>query len=1192
MATHYYSLNYFRLYDPERDGHPLDVARGDNAVTVFPLTFSFDSTRSKLEVRLDEVVIADGFQYHPETHSVVFDSPPQGNYLLIRRVTDLTTRDVVFTARSMLSEVEQNRSALQLFEALQEAVDLATWLKDGEYDTDAIGMLIKIRDELLQQLEELRQRIEEVDDNVGKTISEMLDRLSALLETVGNLEDLIERVENLDVDCLMPPVSSITPENSGNPVVARYPMGAMDSAHRVVLEFNDGADLFYNNGPALVYGGTGGNFLDIGWARSPGCLKITQESEAIEFKIDEASFGTMNYSDTTNAEDFLTVSFRCRFNEVLPSDRRRALIELWSENCVDYWSRDLYGRLLLTMAWNSPGLLQIEMWNNNSGPGIVWTNARLTSLFDGAWHLIEWRIRPGDRADSYDRTKNQALWIDGQFLEPSRYDYAKWRISSYGDLRVSLGKGYHREAEAANENSHDGANPLATFEGWCPGRFDELTISTIRRHENNENYVPDSGPLVGGGAGYVIADQPLGAFPVKVTGESDTKKLTCAVTNLTEDENNAGQWNLSGQPYTAYYHMREATPGNVFSMYPPYCVIGFGSEDCSLNAWRVVTPQVPYDVESLLYNKPEGKSSAYEVNNGSVWSHTKGQTGYRWNTRWGIGISSQSYYKALKQNWGHPPLRIEAVRDDDSIDTALITGATRHGASYGKYLRGWRFEGQDYIFIPQMTAGSRTNTSGMVSLWFRPATDGPDTQAQTLYFEREMGGIVIVSLIGSKVEVYLLDNGREASFSVTSEKTLFDGSWHQFTALFDRVRKRCSMALDGVFSHSNTEYGFPQVEPLNTEYIYWDTYAYGGMIHRYSVFGAQPQDGHWGQDEGNQQQYPMVNLYQGDLDEFVSWADPDIKTDAEFERIAGWLWNSGNGLFYPGNIGSMAQAYVPSVGDMGVVLGGIFLPTAVTLANAITGVVEQPDTENPDQTTDDPVESPVEEDPYNTDKGTEVIDKWLGDIQYVCHGEDLPLNYICSHPELMTGGDGVPYIGTVNHLHNILLNELELLYVEGEGKTRVWAGKGSITRTSTDYNPDTGEFEQKTEEINVIDAVLSWNNDTSRWEIKMHQTEPDLLKIPIKVTPITDDEGNVVDYTVEYGTQVCSGTMTLYADYPISKAWTGIRYSTPESTEPEYIKGDVTTFMVEKEEKEGDEECVESQQSLERFWGQPWEPSA
>ena len=1168
MATHYYSLNYFRLYDPERDGHPLDVARGDNAVTVFPLTFSFDSTRSKLEVRLDEVVIADGFQYHPETHSVVFDAPPQGNYLLIRRVTDLTTRDVVFTARSMLSEVEQNRSALQLFEALQEAVDLATWLKDGEYDTDAIGMLAKIRDELLQQLEELRQRIEEVDDSVGKTISDMLDRLSALLETVGNLEDLIERVENLDIDCLMPPVSSITPENSGNPVVARYPMGSMDSAHRVVLEFNDSSNLFFNNGPALVYGGTGGNFLDLGWARSAGCLKITQESEAIEFKIDEASFGTMNYSDTVNAEDYLTISFRCRFNEVLPSDRRRALIELWSENCVDYWSRDLYGRLLLTMAWNSPGLLQIEMWNNNDSPGVIWANARLTGLFDGAWHLIEWRVRPGDRFSST-TLPGQALWLDGEFLPPTFYSYPRWRISSYGDLRISLGKGYHREAEAASSNSHDGRTPLATFEGWCPGRFDELVISTIRRHENEENYVPESGPLVGGGAGYVISDQPLGAFPVKVTGESDTKKLTCAVTNLTEDANNAGQWNLSGQQYTAYYHMREATPNNVFAMYPPYCVLGFGSEDCSLNAWRVVTPTVPYDVESLLYNQPDSVSTEYEVCNGSVWSHTKGQTGYRWNTRWGVSVSSSVYYKALKQNWGHPPLRIEAVREDGSINSALITGATRHGASYGKYLRGWRFEGQDYLFIPQLTAGSITDKSGMLSLWFRPKTDGPDTQSQTLYFERKMGDMLIVSLVGSKVSIYLLDNGIESTFSMESSSSLFNGSYHHFLLMLDTLHKRCRMALDGVIQYSNFEHGFPEVEKLNSEYIYWDTYSYGGMIHNYSVFGAMPQDGYWGQDEPNQKRYPMINFYQGDLDEFVSWADPDINTDEDFERVANWLWNSGNGLFYPGSVGAMAQSYVPSVGDMGVVLGGIFLPTAVTLANAITGAVEPPDTENPDQTTDDPVESPIEEDPYNTDKGTEAIDAWTGDIQYVCHGEELPLNYSCTHAVVMTGSDGFPYIGQKKTLHTILLNEFKLLYTEGEGKSRVWCGTGTVEKTDTVYNQDTGEFEQRTEKVEVIKAVLSWNTDASKWYLTINQTEIEQYMEPVELKIHTDDEGNLIDYDVVEQPAECRGTMQLYADYPISKEWTGMRFDTPDALEHVFVKGDVTTFMVEKEEKEG-----------------------
>ena len=1160
---------------------PIERYTGDGQQTEFPVGWRFNHPAHLQLLSSTGRVLILGRDYQVVDQQVVFNEPPaEGEVIAILRDTPKErSGDYDETGSIPGSSLNFNYDAAilmiqELAEELSRCVK-ASATNPGITDQDELLKIFaqlleeiqSVRESLLAMRDEIVKELEDGAEGIAGIINSALARIDALLESIGSLEDLIERVENLDIDCLMPPVSSITPENSGNPVVARYPMGSMDSAHRVVLEFNDSSNLFFNNGPALVYGGTGGNFLDLGWARSAGCLKITKESEAIEFRIDEESFGYMNRSDTVNAEDYLTTSFRCRFNEVLPSDRRRALIELWSENCIDYWSRDLYGRLLLTMAWNSPGLLQIEMWNNNSSPGVIWANARLTSLFDGAWHLIEWRIRPGDRPAGTS-FPGQALWLDGEFIPPTYYIYPQWYISSYGDLRISLGKGYHREAEAASTNDHNGRTPLATFEGWCPGRFDELVISTIRRHENEENYVPDTGPLVGGGAGYVISDQPLGAFPVKVTGESDTKKLTCAVTNLTEDENNAGQWNLSGQQYTAYYHMREATPNNVFSMYPPYCVVGFGSEDCSLNAWRVVTPTVLYDVESLLYNKPNDVSTEYEVCNGSVWSHTKGQTGYRWNTRWGVSVSSSVYYKALKQNWGHPPLRIEAVREDGSIDTALITGATRHGASYGKYLRGWRFEGQDYLFIPQMTAGSITGKSGMLSLWFRPAVDGPDTQNQTLYFERRQGDILLVTLVGSKVSVYLLDDGREATPSITSEGSLFNGSYHHFLLMLDKLHNRCRMALDGVIQYSNLELGFPSVGKLNSDYIYWGTYTYADMIHRYSVFGAMPQDCHWGEDENYQKRFPMINFYQGDLDEFVSWADPDINTDEDFERVANWLWNSGNGLFYPGSVGEMSQSYVPSVGDMGVVLGGLFLPTAVTLANAITGAVEQPDTENPDQTTDDPVESPIEEDKYNTDKGTEVIDAWTGDIQYVCHGEELPLNYSCTHPVVMTGSDGFPYIGQKKELHNILLNEFKLLYTEGEGKSRVWCGTGTVEITDTVYNQDTGEFEQRTEKVEVIKAVLSWNTDASKWYLTINQTEIEQRMEPVELKIHTDDEGNLIDYDVVEQPVDCMGTMQLYADYPVSKEWTGMRRNTPDALEHDFVKGDVTTFMVEKEEKE------------------------
>lgn len=1166
MATKYYSLNYFRLYDPSGEGGAAEP--GGNEVSVFPLTFTFDTSRSKLEVRLDEVVLAEGYTYDPETKTVIFDEPPQGNYLLIRRVTDLSTRDVVFTARSMLSEVEQNRSALQLFDALQEAADLATWLKEGEYDIDAIGTLVEIRDKLLADLADLRAELEEIDSNVGRTIAGLLDRLSNLLISVGDLEDLIERAENLDVDCLMPPVSNITPENSGHPVVAAYPMGGMDSAHRVVLEFNQEGNLFYNNGPALVYGGQGGKFLNLGWAQSPGCLKIDSEEDAIEFKIDESSFGSMNRSASVNAEDYLTVSFRCRFNGVLPSDRRRALVEVWSDNSVDWGLREDFGRNLLTMAWNSPGLLQIELWNQNTGPGVVWANARLTGIFDGDWHLLEWRIRPGDRFTSTS-LPGQALWLDGTYIPPTYYVYPAWRISSYGDLRIGLGKGYHWYANEAQTNDHNGTSPLATFEGWCPGRFDELTISTIRRHENGEDYEPSSGPLVGGGAGYVISSQPLGVVPAKVTGAADTDSLTCKVTSMKQSGSGGGRFDVTGRPYLACYHIRSGDPENVFALHRPYCVLGFGSEDCTKLAWQEVTPTVSFDVYSLLYNKGADVDRSYEICGGSVWSHTKGQTGYRWNTRWNVGISSSSYYYGLKENWGHPPLRVECLLPDEVIHSGFITGEMRHGASYGKHLRGWRLGGQEFIFIPQMTTGSRNrkdNSSGkrscMISLWFRPAVDGPTGQRQTLYFQRNMESIFYLYLLGSEVYCNIagnVDGALGSSTFVTAEISapggnLYDGNWHHFMILADEGRNRYSISLDGSVEFGTMDGHMPAVARLNTEYIYWGTYSYSGMIHRYSCFGSLPDAMMWGENKDVQTEHPMIEFYQGDLDEFVSWSDPAISTDAAFREIAGWMWNSGNGLFFPGKIGAMSQSYVPSVGDTGVVAGGIFLPTAVTLANALQkGSVS--DTDDPNQTTDDPVGSPLD-DPYNSSHGTAMIDAWKGDIRFVHHGEELPLNYKCTHKVVKEGSDSAPYLKEETVLHNLRVTDVELHYVEGDGNSRVWCGVASVTTTETKYDPDSGTFVQETKEHKLADVVLSYDAAAEAWTIVISQTELEKVQVPVSIDPETQE--------VSYTFQQCSGEIRLTGELPVSDRWTGNRWESGNSELPSEVTGDFTTYMMQK----------------------------
>ena len=73
---------------------------------------------------------------------------------------------------------------------------------------------------------------------------------------------------------------------------------------------------------------------------------------------------------------------------------------------------------------------------------------------------------------------------------------------------------------------------------------------------------------------------------------------------------------------------------------------------------------------------------------------------------------------------------------------------------------------------------------------------------------------------------------------------------------------------------------------------------------------------------------------------------------------------------------------------------------------------------------------------------------------------------------------------------------------------------------------------------------------------------------PVEIITHTDDEGNLIDYEVVEKSCECRGTMNLYADFPVSKEWTGMRYNTPDALEYDFVKGDVTTFMVEKEEKE------------------------
>ena len=121
---------------------PYSLPAGNTQIS-FPVTFPYDPSRASLEARLDGVVQKGNWTYDSVSGMVVFDSPPVGGELLIRRITSLSSRDVIFSARSILSETEQNRNTEQLFDALQESYDMGIYLSD-----DSLGMMISLRQEV------------------------------------------------------------------------------------------------------------------------------------------------------------------------------------------------------------------------------------------------------------------------------------------------------------------------------------------------------------------------------------------------------------------------------------------------------------------------------------------------------------------------------------------------------------------------------------------------------------------------------------------------------------------------------------------------------------------------------------------------------------------------------------------------------------------------------------------------------------------------------------------------------------------------------------------------------------------------------------------------------------------------------------------------------------------------------------
>lgn len=146
----------------------------DGIADVFQVPFEFDPELSVIQVFVDDMELTSGWTHDLDNCRIIFNSPPKGSSLLIRRRTNTDSLVVTFNPGSILSDKEQNRNSRQLFFAIQELYDIYEYLRDF----------------ILDYFNRIKQMLEDVE-NLKNLCEQYLEDMKIIWKDLTGQDDLL-----------------------------------------------------------------------------------------------------------------------------------------------------------------------------------------------------------------------------------------------------------------------------------------------------------------------------------------------------------------------------------------------------------------------------------------------------------------------------------------------------------------------------------------------------------------------------------------------------------------------------------------------------------------------------------------------------------------------------------------------------------------------------------------------------------------------------------------------------------------------------------------------------------------------------------------------------------------------------------------------------------------------------------------